>query len=71
MEEETEGDFTVLNDEFVEEPEEFVENSSKACSVIHSGQSRQAVEKLAIELLASRLVIYRTLYSSLNYSVSI
>ncbi|GFP89120.1 regulatory protein recx [Phtheirospermum japonicum] len=43
-----------LNDEFIEEPEDIVEDSSKACSGIQSGNSRQAVEKLAIELLASR-----------------
>ncbi|KAI3456774.1 hypothetical protein Pfo_013437 [Paulownia fortunei] len=53
VEEEIEGGFMALNDEFIEEPDEIVEDSSKSCG-IQSGHSRQDVEKLAIELLASR-----------------
>ncbi|KAK4439665.1 Kinesin-like protein KIN-14F, partial [Sesamum alatum] len=54
VEEEIEGDFMAVNDEFVEEPDEIVDNSSKRSLGIQSGYSRQDVEKLAIELLASR-----------------
>ncbi|KAL0443242.1 UNVERIFIED_CONTAM: Kinesin-like protein KIN-14F [Sesamum latifolium] len=52
VEEEIEGDFMAVNDEFIEEPD--VDNSSKRCLRIQSGYSRQDVEKSAIELLASR-----------------
>ncbi|KAL0399077.1 UNVERIFIED_CONTAM: Kinesin-like protein KIN-14F [Sesamum radiatum] len=54
VEEEIEGDFMAANDEFIEEPDEIVDNTSKICLRIQSGYSRQDVEKSAIELLASR-----------------
>ncbi|KAK6123851.1 hypothetical protein DH2020_042407 [Rehmannia glutinosa] len=54
VEEEMEGDFMALNDEFIEVPEKNVEESSKRCNGIQSGHNRQDVEKLAIELLAAR-----------------
>ncbi|XP_011095594.1 uncharacterized protein LOC105175002 isoform X1 [Sesamum indicum] len=54
VEEEIEGDFMAVNDEFIEEPDEIIDNSSQICLGIQSGYSRQDVEKSAIELLASR-----------------
>ncbi|KAL0306220.1 UNVERIFIED_CONTAM: hypothetical protein Sradi_6039300 [Sesamum radiatum] len=54
VEEEIEGDFMAVNDEFIEEPDEIDDNSSKRCVGIQSGYRRQDVEKSAIELLASR-----------------
>lgn len=46
-----------LNDEFIEEPDENVEDSSKKCNGIKSGCSQRDVEKSAVKLLASRLAI--------------
>ncbi|CAA0815404.1 regulatory protein RecX family protein [Striga hermonthica] len=54
MEEKHEGDIVALDDGIIEETEEIVEDSFRSLSGIQSGPSRQAVEKLAIELLASR-----------------
>ncbi|KAL0362958.1 UNVERIFIED_CONTAM: hypothetical protein Scaly_1251000 [Sesamum calycinum] len=54
VEEEIEGDFMAVNDEFIEEPDEIDDNSRKRCVGIQSGYRRQDVEKSAIELLASR-----------------
>ncbi|KAL6562484.1 hypothetical protein OROGR_003491 [Orobanche gracilis] len=54
VEEEIEGYSTTSDDELLEETENFVDDSSKAPSGIQPDHSRQAVEKLAIELLASR-----------------
>lgn len=62
VEEEIEGDFMTVTDEFIEEPDKVVEDSSKRCRGIQLGHSRQDVEKSAIELLASRLIICMTLY---------
>ncbi|KAL3643247.1 hypothetical protein CASFOL_014062 [Castilleja foliolosa] len=42
------------NDEFIEETENIVDDSSEACSGTQSSHDRKVVEKLAIELLASR-----------------
>ncbi|KAL6547047.1 hypothetical protein OROMI_022768 [Orobanche minor] len=55
VEEEIEGYSTDSDDELLEETENFVDDSSKAHSGIQPDHSRQAVEKLAIELLASIL----------------
>ncbi|KAK4398655.1 Kinesin-like protein KIN-14F [Sesamum angolense] len=57
VEEEIEGDFMAVNDEFIEEPDEIDDNSSKRCVGIQSGYRRQDVEKSAIELLASRITL--------------
>ncbi|KAL6513954.1 hypothetical protein OROHE_019410 [Orobanche hederae] len=54
VEEEIEGYSTDSDDELLEETENFVDDSSKARRGIQPDHSRQAVEKLAIELLASR-----------------
>ncbi|KAG8385990.1 hypothetical protein BUALT_Bualt03G0102500 [Buddleja alternifolia] len=52
--EEIEGDFMAVNDEFIEEPDEIVEDNSKICLGLQTGNSLPDVEKSAIQLLASR-----------------
>ncbi|EYU27470.1 hypothetical protein ABFS82_13G155400 [Erythranthe guttata] len=50
LDEEVDGDFVALIDDFVEEPDKIVEDSSKKCS----GMQSSDVEKSAIKLLGSR-----------------
>ncbi|XP_075494377.1 uncharacterized protein LOC142531972 [Primulina tabacum] len=54
VEEDKEDDFIAVNDEFTEDVEDMVEDYSNLRQGIQAGQSQQDVEKLAIELLASR-----------------